>query len=322
MTKLDPSQPIHSIGVVERRTGIKADLVRAWERRYGAVVPTRTETDRRLYSEADVERLTLLHEATRLGHRISHIARLSDEELGTLLEASTALAPRVGTRVLSPDLEARLAVCLRAIEDLDAAGLQGELTRASFTLSRVALVEELLVPLMEQVGARWRHGTMDPAQEHLATAAVRGFVGGFVGFPTPASGPVLVVTTPAGQHHELGALLAAAMAAAEGWRVVYLGPNLPIASIARAATRAEARAVALGITYPEASPNLVAELRALLEALAGIHLILGGRGATVADSLPASPYWTRVQDMGAFQRALARLGDVTSTGGPSDGIEG
>ncbi|MBZ0111561.1 MAG: MerR family transcriptional regulator [Thermoanaerobaculia bacterium] len=313
MSKLDPDQPIHSIGAVERRTGIKADLVRAWERRYGAVVPKRTETDRRLYSESDVRRLTLLREATRLGHRISHIARLADEQLELLLKPATATTDLTKVLGVRPELEDRLASGLAAIKSLDSSGLQREMARASFSLSRVALVEELLVPLLEQVGLGWLHGTISPAQEHMATAAIRSFVAGFLQVPASAKGPVIVITTPAGQLHELGALLAAAMAAAEGWRVVYLGPDLPTTSILQAAQQAEATAVAISITYPEASPNLLNEIASLLSSLEGCHCIAGGRGSVILEPLEAAENLTIVRGMADFQEVLSSVAASQST---------
>jgi methylmalonyl-CoA mutase cobalamin-binding subunit len=93
-------------------------------------------------------------------------------------------------------------------------------------------------------------------------------------------GPAVVVATPSGQHHEIGAMLAAAAAAAEGWRVVYLGPNLPAESIATAAEKTGARAVALSLVYPPDDPNVVRELRALRRMLPEeVTIVLGGQSA-------------------------------------------
>src|SRR5690606_12689366 len=139
------------------------------------------------------------------------------------------------------------------------------------------LVEEYLVPLMDQVGDRWRHGHLDPAQEHLATATIRNFASGFFGSQAPPFAPAILITTPAGQLHELGAILAAAMAAAEGWRVIYLGAILPATSIAAAAHRCGVSAVALGVAYADGMPGLAAELTTLVGLLEGKPLIAGGR---------------------------------------------
>ena len=85
----------HPIRVVARRTGLTPHVIRAWEKRYGAVTPHRTETNRRLYSQEDVERLTLLRRSTLLGRSIGQIAKMSTEELRRLVgEDETAQRAR------------------------------------------------------------------------------------------------------------------------------------------------------------------------------------------------------------------------------------
>src|SRR5436305_13638358 len=88
------STPRHPIGLVARRTGLKPDLIGAWERRYNAVAPGRSATRRRFYSDADIERLQLLSRVVRTGRGISQVAGLPDEALRALLaEEPAAEAP-------------------------------------------------------------------------------------------------------------------------------------------------------------------------------------------------------------------------------------
>ena len=77
---------MHPIGVVSRRTGLKPDLIRAWERRYGAVSPERSQTRRRFYTDDDIERLQLLRKAVNGGRSIGQIAELTELELRELIE--------------------------------------------------------------------------------------------------------------------------------------------------------------------------------------------------------------------------------------------
>ena len=112
-----------------------------------------------------------------------------------------------------------------------------------------------------RVCSGWRDGSLRQAHEHVATAVVRTYLGELNGaFQLPETAPELVVATPLGQLHELGALMAASIAVSEGWRATYLGPNLPAATIAEPALRREARAVALSILYPLDDPELPGEL--------------------------------------------------------------
>ena len=306
----------HPIGVVARRTGLKPDLIRAWERRYGAVAPGRTDTRRRFYSDEDVERLLLLRRVVSTGRGISHVAGLSNEELQSLIEAEPAPPPVPRTPELLPmagDLdkmtEGYLARCLAAAQRLDVRELEIQLDRASVAFSRTSLIEKLLVPLMQRIGDLWHQGTLRPIHEHMASSVVRSFLGSMHGgYNAEAAAPHVVVTTPARQHHELGALLAAATASGEGWQVTYLGPELPPEEIAAAALQKDARAVALSITYPPDDPLLMDELRRLRRLLdSRTALIVGGRSSHAYTQVLQEIGAHHVGDLADFRRELQAL---------------
>ena len=185
--------------------------------------------------------------------------------------------------------------CLQCIKALDADGLSKMLDGASLQLGQPGLLQQVLVPLIEEIGHSWRVGKMKVAHEHIATAVIRTFLGGFTrAHSMSPSAPQLVVTTPAGQLHELGAILAAAAASNYGWQVTYLGPCLPADEIAGAALQVNARAVALSVVYPEDDPHLGAELLKLRRLLPPeISLLVGGRAA--------SAYGTELEKIGATQ---------------------
>jgi MerR family transcriptional regulator, light-induced transcriptional regulator len=273
----------HPIRVVARRTGLTAHVIRVWEKRYGAVSPTRTPTNRRLYSDSDIERLRLLHRATLTGHSIGQIAQWPTERLRALIASDDLVAPAL-PRTTSPQLadsspQPILDASLEAVEQLDAATLEEILTQASVVLSQPVLIEQVIVPLMYRIGDRWHEGTLRVAHEHLASAVVRTSLGSLSrGFSPSLSAPALVVATPTGQLHELGALIVATTAASNGWRVTYLGPSLPAEEIAGAAHRNHARAVALSLVYPPDDPFLRGELIKLQRGLPeGTALLVGGQ---------------------------------------------
>ena len=305
----------HPIGVVARRTGLKPDLIRAWERRYGAVAPGRTDTRRRFYSDEDVERLLLLRRVVSTGRGISQVAGLPNEELQALIEAEPAPAParQPQSSPIAGDLdeitEGYLARCLAAAQRLDVRDLEIQLDRASVAFSRTSLIERLLVPLMQRIGDLWHQGTLRPIHEHMASSVVRSFLGGMNGTYSPEiAAPHLVATTPARQHHELGALLAAATAAGEGWQVTYLGPELPPEEIAAAALQKDARAVALSLTYPPDDPLLVDELRRLRRLLdSRTALIVGGRSSQAYAQVLQEIGAHYVEDLADFRRELQAL---------------
>jgi DNA-binding transcriptional MerR regulator/methylmalonyl-CoA mutase cobalamin-binding subunit len=306
---------------VARRTGLKPDLIRAWERRYGAVAPGRTETRRRFYSDEDIERLLLLRRVVNTGRGISQVAGLSSEELGALIAAEPAPAAPARTGAAAADdldevAESFLVRCLAAAQRLDVRELELELDRASVLFSRTHLIERLLVPLMRRIGDLWHEGALRPIHEHMASSVVRSFLGGMHGACHPeVSAPHLVVTTPARQRHELGALLAAATAAGEGWQVTYLGPDLPPEEVAAAALQKGARAVGLSITYPPDDPVLVDDLRRLRRLLgARTALIVGGRACPAYGPILQEIGALRVEDLAGLRRELHALRSAAPAG--------
>lgn len=267
----------YSVGSVAERTGLTPALIRMWESRYRAVSPQRTESGHRRYSERDVRRLRALKTLVDDGRRISSIAGMSDEDLG--LRSDEREQPMISAP--GPAVSMDPAEAIEALRALDRERFRSALEHASLRLGRIALFDGFLAPLMRQVGDRCQSGELRMVHEHLATAEVRGFLGGMAGAFPPATGaPSLVVGTPVWQHHELGALLAASTAQSEGWRVLYLGPNLPAAELAAATIESGARALALSVTWVEDGERLHEELRALRRLLPeGVEIIIGGRAA-------------------------------------------
>ncbi len=269
-----------AIKVVARRTGLSAHVIRIWEKRYGAVEPARTGTNRRLYSDEQIERLSLLREITQGGHSIGHVAKLPT---GKLRELARELHGTKGdsARVQPAPLGAPtfLDECIASLKSLDGRALDDTLKRAGTELGAQGLLQRVVAPLAQSIGELWRDGSITAAHEHFATAVIRAFLSQAARpFAGTDGAPVLLVTTPAGQIHELGALLVGATAANMGWHVTYLGANLPAAEIAGAARQNRARAVALSLVYPEDDPRLEGELVRLRRFLPPeVAILVGGR---------------------------------------------
>jgi DNA-binding transcriptional MerR regulator/methylmalonyl-CoA mutase cobalamin-binding subunit len=304
--------------VVTRRTGLSADLLRAWERRYEVVKPSRSEGGRRLYSDTDIERLRLLYRATLAGRSIGQVADLSTEALSALArqdaeaDAETELASQGahGSELLpSPPAAGYLADCIRSAERLDALGLDATLRRAAVALPAAALIDGVVVPLLERLGTGWREGTLRPAHGHLASAVLRRLLERVIeSASSPLATANLVVATPVGQVHEFGALVVAAVAAAEGWRVTYLGTDLPAEDIAEAAARTRARAAALSVVFPAGDTALADELRHLRAALPkDVTLVVGGAAASAYSGVLDEIGAARLNDLEAFRAHLRTL---------------
>lgn len=302
---------LHPIKVVARRTGLSPHVIRAWEKRYAAVIPKRTPTNRRAYTTDDIERLLLLRRATLGGRSIGQVAGLPTAELRQLVnedEVAQSQAPARSSTVRPYASNGTLEACLRAAERLDPDGMQAALERASVTMSKTALVEQVVAPLLETIGDQWRDGSLRVASEHLASATLRTFLGSMNGaFPVMSDAPRLLITTPAGQLHELGALIAATAAAAEGWHITYLGPSLPAEEIAAAAQTNASRAVALSIVLADDAhvKNELVKLRQLLPE--NIALMVGGRSAAHYSDVLQQIGATRLPDLQSFRIELESL---------------
>ena len=280
--------PRHPISVVVDRTGLSQHLLRVWERRYGAVEPTRGEGGHRLYSDADIARIRLLHAATRAGRSIGQVARLSTDALARMAEEDAAArverggsaetdATRVGPDSAHPVTEEALALTLA----LDAPALDSALRRAAARLGVTTFVEQVVAPMLRRIGQEWHAGRLTIAQEHLASATVHDILVETMRSLARADGTArLVVATPPGDRHAIGAALAGTVAAAEGWSVIYLGPDLPAGEIAAAAVATQARAVAMSVVYVDDRERTLGELRTLRARLpAAVSLLVGGAGA-------------------------------------------
>lgn len=298
----------HPIGVVSERTGLSADVLRVWERRYGVVEPSRTEGGQRLYTDADIERLRLLHLATRAGRSISQVADLPVGVLADLVredEEERGRAPRSGS---APDPGRYVDTGLAAVRALDSGALGLELRRAAVVLGVRAFLTDVAAPLFRRIGEEWHGGRLGSGQEHLATVVLRRVLEGLMGeFGSRPGASNLVVATPAGEHHEIGALLVAAAALGEGWNVVYLGPDLPAAEIASVALAKGARAVALSAVLDD-DVDVRGELAKLREALPPhVPVVVGGEAALAREGELAGAGAVVVRDLAGLGPVLRGL---------------
>ena len=280
MNKERSDSPRHPIRVVARRTGLTPAVLRAWEKRYGVVVPSRTEGGQRLYSDDDVLRLSLLNQAVEEGRNISQVASMPTAELQGLVREDEVERRGPGSpEPLGGSSTVKvLEKAQRAVDAMDAGELERVLTRGAMAFPVPTVLDEVVVPLLGTIGTAWATGRLGPAHEHLASVVIRRFLEWMLGTVDVGRGaPVLLAATTAGERHELGALLSAVSAAAEGWDGVFLGPDLPAEEIVAAALRLEAEVVALSCVDSQTAGSLAGEVKRIRERLpADVRLVLGG----------------------------------------------
>jgi len=307
----DSNEPRHPIQVVARRTGLSVDVIRVWERRYGVVSPHRSSAQRRLYSDADIRKLSLLHRATQAGRRISDLAGMKETEILALLSEDRSYQPAThGADTRVDSTEARyLDACMLAIQQLDQRALEQTLSEAAVALSVPELLEQVVSPIMKNIGKRWEQGEARVSHEHLATATVRSFLGHLVATGNiSGSGPRLLVATPVGQNHEIGALMAAVIAAGDGWRVSYIAPSIPARDLAAVVKQQQPDAIALGITFPPDDARISRELRLMRNHIPdNVPLIAGGAAVNGYRSVLKEIGAKSVRNLGEFRQYLRKI---------------
>ncbi|HYP89340.1 MAG TPA: MerR family transcriptional regulator [Polyangiaceae bacterium] len=285
----------YRIGTLARLTGVTTHAIRIWERRYAALSPSRTPGGARLYTDADVQRLRQIKKLLEHGHTISGVAKLDTATLARLAAADGVALGRAGKDGDPERARAVIDELLSAITEMDLERAGRTLVQATNAFSPHDLVIDVLAPTLDEIGKRWASGELCTASEHAASAMLRTQLGALLSAqPVNGKSPV-ICTTPAGEQHELGALLAAVVIAMHGRRAIYLGANLPAEQIAEAARRSRAGGVALSIVGLPWEPAR-RELDALCEALPpGVEVLVGGRRGLELSGLPS-----RIQVLGTL----------------------
>jgi len=168
---------------------------------------------------------------------------------------------------------------------------------------------KIVAPFVYEVGEAWRKGDLRVAHEHLATAVVRDFLAyNARHYPLSKGAKEIVVATPSGQAHEIGALFVAAAARELGWRATYLGPSLPAEEIAACTRIRNARAVALSIVYPGDDPGVPEELTQLRKLLPqDVALLIGGRAAFGYHQALRVPDVHLISDLNSLEMTLDEM---------------
>ncbi len=212
----------YSISDLEKLTGIKAHTIRIWEKRYGVIVPDRTETNIRYYSANDLQRLLNITFLNKNGYKISQISGMSPAELQSEVFRICEL-PGADEGYLS-DL-------LKATNDLDEdrfeRNLNGSILKLGFELAFLQLV----FPLLEKVNLLWKIGKINACQErfvnnlvrHKLVVAIDGMVGN-----NPNSTKQFLLYLPSGHYDEINLLYANYLLRRAGHQVIYLGPSIPL----------------------------------------------------------------------------------------------
>ncbi|MGZ4300031.1 MAG: MerR family transcriptional regulator [Gaiellaceae bacterium] len=253
------------IGELSRRSGVSPELLRAWERRYGLLEPTRSTGGLRLYSAADLGRVRAMQQHLAEGLAAAEAAALA-----------AAAEPRADQAVAFSPVAARrdLDVSLSAFDEARAHAVLDELLS---TATLDSILSDVLIPFLRELGKRWERGEITVAQEHFASSVLRGRLLGLARGWDRGIGPRVLLSCAPGEQHDLGLVAFGLALRARGFRILYLGADTPIESVAEAARAAHPHAVVVSAVSPERFKEIAGALR---ELAAEYPLYLGGAGAT------------------------------------------
>jgi DNA-binding transcriptional MerR regulator len=292
--------PLLRIGELSKRTGVSAELLRAWERRYGLLHPTRSSGGLRLYDSADVERVRLMRRHLDAGLAAAEAADAASRETVGDEASPPALS--------SASLRAELA---DALDGFDEPRAQATLDRLLAATTLGALLSDVVLPYLHELGERWARGEASVAQEHFATAVLCGRLLGLARDWGAGIGPTAVLACLPGEQHELGLIAFGLALRGRGWRIVYLGPDAPLDTVEESCRRLQPRLVVLSAVSARRVRPVVDQLREL-----ATHQRLALGGAAAASSVAESDGVLLLTD-GPIAEA-ARVTRLAGDGAPFD----
>jgi DNA-binding transcriptional MerR regulator len=264
---LPEGSPVLRIGELSRRLGVSEHVLRAWERRYGLPRPPRSAGGFRLYAETDARRIRQMQ---------AHLAR----GLSAAEAARAALTHDAGPGPchLPRDRSRELTGALRqALDAFDEPAAQAVLDRLMSDLPLTAVLREIVLPYLAELGERWEQGAASIAQEQFASNLIRGRLAGLARGWGDGRGPRAVLACQPGERHDLALMIFGIALNRTGWRIEYLGADTPVGELAQTVHARRPDLVVLAATRPQALEPLAAQLTALARAA---PLVLAGAGAS------------------------------------------
>jgi methanogenic corrinoid protein MtbC1 len=249
------------IGELSRRSGVSPELLRAWERRYGLLRPARSTGGLRLYSLDDLERVRSMQRHLASG--------LAAAEAAALATAEPATTPVLGPGNVRHDL----AVAVAAFDEARAQAVLDALLAVATVDTAIG---DVVVPYLHDLGTRWERGDASVAEEHFASGVLRGRMLGLARGWSRGVGPQIVLACAPGEQHDLGLIAFGLALRARGWRIVYLGADTPVASVAEAARASQPAFVVVSAVTGD---RLLAVENELRELSREHRLCLGGAGS-------------------------------------------
>ncbi len=283
------------IGEFSRRVGVSAELLRAWERRYGLLQPVRSTGGFRLYTAEDAERVARMRQGIGRGLSAAQAAEAAQAAGGAI------------ERDAAPDglAEGSAARLLEAIDTYDESRVQAALDEALEALGLETTIGSVVMPALAEVGVGWQRDALAISREHFASNLIRARLLSLARLWGRGTGPLALLACPEGERHDISLIAFGLIMRSRGWRIIFLGAETPLRTIERAAVATQPDLTVLACFDPSVLESQKAAVRRL--ARQG-RLLLGGPGAT--EQLCAQLRVGRVE--GDLVAAAGEAADATS----------
>ena len=304
------SETKHPIQIVSRRTGLSADVIRAWERRYKAVKPSRSSNGRRLYSDNDVKKLMLLQRIISGGRRIGDIAKLNiktledlveSDESATVIKSSLANRPSTGSVMESFD------GCIEAIGELDANKLINLFEVAYQELGPVFLLEDLFAPLVQHVRDECRLGTFRQSQEKFVVELMQSFLLMNSTKSNKSLNSKILIISPISHNDNLSMLRLSLVCEDSDWMPVYIGTSISADEILFSYEQGRCNLLMVVIDPNGNQQFLPNELRKIRSLIKDDEILIFGETTSSYQDVIKETGFTAINNIGELRLALDRL---------------
>ncbi len=215
---------VFTIKDLENLSGIKAHTIRIWEQRYDFLKPARTGTNIRYYRSPEVKIMLNISLLTKYGYKISHINKMSEQELRNKVISLSDKDAR------EERLVNQLIACMI---DLDIESFEKLLDRCVLDKGIDKTITRTVFPFMNRIGLLWATDRINPAQEHLVSNIIRQKL--MVGIEAAANqrrtGKTVLLFLPEGERHELGLLYVFYLLKSHGAGVLYFGADISLSDV-------------------------------------------------------------------------------------------
>lgn len=260
----------YNIKDIEQLSGIKAHTLRIWEKRYGIIVPKRTDTNIRYYDDGDLKKILNISLLNRNGFKISKIAGLSNEQLTREIhnlnnEGST-------NEILIGEL-------IRSMIDFDEILFEKTFNKALLQIGFKDTILKIVYPFFTKIGILWLTDSIDPAQEHFISNLIRqkviSAIDSIPEYPNLNSETFVLFLQP-DNWHEMGLLLSSYLIKSSGHKSIYLGKSLPIESVVNMSKTISFKYIVTAINYSVNNDEVNNSLLRLSEEFVDKKIFVGG----------------------------------------------